>query len=147
MYRNILELVDDLNWLTEACNMRVRHFRLYRKTADKSREVVLLYNPSYAGYAGDDQTIDLRHYLHIWVFEKETTRMCDAITCQVHRLDIRQIVADDFTLGVVNGDIVLMGVSAGCVYQMESPFLGSTTQYSPAFLHEGRYLHPDWFLY
>ena len=146
MYRNLLELVDDLNWLAKECKMKVRHFRLYRKT-DKSREVVLLYNPSYAGYAGDDQTIDLRHYLHIWVFEKETTRMCDAITCQVHRLDIRQIVADDFTL-IIGDDIRIAGISAGVVQIIpESPSLGDATAYTPALLHEGRELHLDWFIY
>lgn len=146
MYRNILELVDGLNWLAEACNMKVRHFRLYRKTADRSREVVLLYNPSYAGYAGDD--IDLKYYLHIWVIEKETTRMCDApITCWAHRLDIREVVADDFTL-IVDGEIRVAGVCAGVVHILpESPSLGGATQYSPAFLHEGRKLHLDWFIY
>ena len=144
MYKSLLELTDDLNWLAKTCNMKVRHFRLYRKTASRSREVVLLYNPSYAGYAGDDQ-IDLRYYLHICVFEKETTQVCNLTT---YRLDIRQSVADDFTLIVGdNGDIKVAGVCSGVVYTIpESPSLGDVREFSPALLHEGE-INPDWFAY
>ena len=150
MYKSILELVDDLNRFTKTCNMKVRHFRLYRKTADRSREVLLLFNPSYTRYGGN-KSDDLRYGVHVIVFEKGEDRMmvnnAPIAWCQSYRLDTRTNPYDDFVLGVVDGDIVLMGV-AGCVYQIaEAPFLGNTVSYSPAFLHEGRQLHPDWFLY
>ena len=138
----LVSLVDSLKWMAKECGMKVRHYRLYRKTADKNREVVLLYNPSYAGYAGDDQ-IDLRYYLHTWVFEKEeTTQVWN------YRLDIRQSVADDFTLIVDdNGNIRVAGVCSGVVYTIpESPSLGNVREFSPALLHEGE-INPDWFAY
>lgn len=146
MYKSVLELVDDLNRFTKTCNMKVRHFRLYRKAADRSREVLLLFNPSYTRYGGNESD-DPRYGVHVIVFEKGEDRMmvdnAPIAWCQSYRLDTPY---DDFVLGVVNG-IVIMGVRDGCVYPIESPFLGDTVSYSPAFLHEGRQLHPDWFLY
>lgn len=151
MYKTVMDLVDDFNRFAADYGMQVKHFRLYRTRADRSREVVILFNPNYAGFAGDDQGIDPRYFVHIVVFEKGEDRMLagDAPLAWYteYRLDIRPLVADDFTLGVnVDGDILVMRVCAGVVYPIqEAPCLGNTAQYAPAFLHEGRKLEPSWF--
>lgn len=147
MYKTVLDMIDSLNRFIQDYGLKVKHYRLYRTTADRGREVLLLFNPSYTRYGGNE-SVDPRYGVHVIVFEKGDDRMSNDAPiawCQSYRLT-RTNPYDDFVLGVVNG-IVIMGVRDGCVYPIESPFLGDTVSYSPAFLHEGRYLHPDWFLY
>jgi len=151
MYKTVMDILDDWNPFIENYGMRVKHFRLYRKAADRSREILLVFNHHYAGFAGDEQTVDPRYYLHIIVFEKGENRMLAGDSplewWTEYRLDIRPFVVDDFTLSIdANGNILVSGVCSGCVYTIpESPSLGSVDKYSPALLNEGRGLAPQWF--
>lgn len=147
MYKTVMDLVDDLNRFAAAFGMQVRHFRLTRKTADRSREVLVIFNPNYAGFAGND-VVD---YVHVILFEKGENRMLagDAplVGYTSFQLDIRPLLVDDFTIGVdADGEIRLMGVCEGGVYSLPGSLsLGNTTHYTPAFLNKGRVLNPGWF--
>ena len=154
-YDTVLDMVDDWQPFVANHNMKVRHYRLYRNRADRCREVILIYHPVYAGYGGEDYD-NPKCFAYIIVCETGDMTLAGGdlplVLYREFKIDIRRFVADDFTLGVVNGEIRLARVLSEVPYILDVPCLGDslgdTAHYTPAFLHEGRGgLSHRWFVY